>query len=149
MKKLHFSIEIEAPKEKVWHTMLDQESFKVWSAEFMQGSYYEGAWEEGEKIKFLDPEGNGMSSIIAEHRPYEFTSIKHLGIIKDGIEDMESPESKKWVPAYENYTFRQRDGVTEVSVDMDVLEDFAKMMEDMWPKALVKLKTICEQGGMK
>lgn len=145
MKTLHYSIDIDAPKEKVWHTMLDKETFKIWTAEFMAGSYYEGTWEKDEKIRFMDPEGNGMNSVIAENRPYEFTSIKHLSIIKDGVEDTESPESKKWAPAYENYTFREHDGQTEVLIDIEILEEFAPMMEATWPKALAKLKTMCEQ----
>lgn len=56
MKKLHFSIQIKAPKEKVWQTMLDDPTYRQWTRVFMPGSYFEGAWEEGSKIRFvLDP----------------------------------------------------------------------------------------------
>jgi hypothetical protein len=144
MKTLHFSIAIRAPKEKIWNAMLDPESYAVWTSEFTEGSYYEGSWEKGEKIKFLSPEGGGMTSVIAENKPLEFISIKHLGYINNGIEDTESPEIKAWAPLFENYTFRANNGVTEVQVDMDVTPDFEECMQQSWPKALAKLKTICE-----
>lgn len=57
------------------------ETFKAWTAEFAEGSYFEGSWNAGRKIRFLVPDGSGMTSTIAESRPHEFISIKHLGIV--------------------------------------------------------------------
>jgi hypothetical protein len=145
MKKLHFQISIKAPKEKVWNAMLEPETYTIWTSEFMPGSYYEGSWDRGSKIKFLIPAGDGMSSEIAENRKYEFISIKHLGIIKNGVEDTESPEAKTWTPAYENYTFTEKAGATDVRVDLDTDSEFEKMFGEIWPKALLKLKQICER----
>jgi hypothetical protein len=149
MKKLHFSIFINAPKEKVWHAMLDDASYREWTTAFNPGSYYKGDWNEGSKILFLgpNPEGGGeagMVSRIAENRPYEFLSIEHLGIVKDGVEDTESEEAKKYAPAFENYTFVEKDGGTEILVDMDSDEEMAPMFENMWPEALKKLKGLAE-----
>lgn len=146
MKTLQFTIIINAPREKVWTEMLGPESFKAWTAAFSEGSYFEGSWNAGEKIRFLTPDGNGMSSMIAKNRPYEFISIQHLGCIKDGIEDTESPESKSWTPAFENYTLSERDGATEVKVDMDVAPEFEAYITGAWPKALASLKEICERS---
>ena len=67
MKPMHFSITIRAPKEKVWNTMLQQETYHIWTAEFMQGLYYEGSWEQGKKIRFLGPDGSGLTSVIADY----------------------------------------------------------------------------------
>jgi ligand-binding SRPBCC domain-containing protein len=144
MKTLHFAIAVNAPKEKVWDAMLNRESYQVWTAEFAEGSYYEGSWNKGERIKFLAPDGSGLTSVIAENNPFEFVSIQHIGYIKDGIEDTESPEIKAWAPSFENYTLKENNGVTEVKVDMDVTPEFEEYMEQTWPKALAKLKMICE-----
>ncbi len=144
MKKIHFIITIDAPKEKVWRTMLDPEGFKVWTAEFCEGSYYEGSWTKGKSIKFLTPDGDGMTSMIAENKPYEFISIKHVGCIEGGVEDPDSTINKSWEPAFENYTFRVREGATELKVDMDVNSEFEEFMNSAWPKALARLKEICE-----
>jgi hypothetical protein len=150
MQKLHFSIQINAPKEKVWHAMLDEKSYREWTSAFNPGSYYKGDWSKGSKILFLGPspetggEG-GMVSRIAEHKPYEFISIEHLGIVHNGIEDTTSDEARKWAPAYENYSFREKDGATEVLVDTDVDENEAEMFNKMWSEALQKLKEIAEK----
>lgn len=147
MEKLHFSIVINAPKEKVWHTMLDDEPYREWTAAFNEGSYYEGSWEKGSKILFLGPDPTtgklgGMVSRIADNRPYEFISIEHLGLVHDGIEDTDSAEAKKWAPAFENYTFKEVDGGTEILVDLETDESMAEEFSKMRPAALEKLKEI-------
>lgn len=144
MKTQHYSITINAQKEKVWRMMLEHEGFKAWTAEFAAGSDYEGSWEKGQKIRFLAPDGNGMTSMIVESKPFEFISIKHLGYIRNGIEDTQSPEIKIWAPSFENYAFSGKNGTTEVKVDVDEIPGLEEFMEQAWPKALAKLKTICE-----
>lgn len=149
MEKLHFSQFIEAPKEKVWETMLGSETYKEWTTAFNPGSRYEGNWEQGSKMLFIGPDDQsggtmGMVSKIAENRPYEFISIQHIGIYKDGVEDTESEEARNWSPAFENYTFIEKDGGTELSVDQDMKSEYKDMFEKMWPDALQKLKVLCE-----
>lgn len=149
MQKQHYSIVINAPKEKVWHTMLDDATYRQWTAAFNEGSYYKGSWDKGAKILFLGPDPStgqegGMVSRIAENRPYQFISIEHLGVITNGQEDTESEEVKKWTPAFENYTFKEVESGTEVSVDIDVDEKWAEDFSQMWPAALEQLKTLAE-----
>lgn len=144
MKTLHYSTIINAPRKRVWETMLGPETFKAWTAEFAEGSYFEGAWDEGQKIRFLIPDGSGMTSMIAANRPYEFVSIKHLGIVKDGVDDTESEAARSWSPACENYTFSDVGTSTGLKIDVEVTPEFEAYMENTWPKALAKLKTLCE-----
>lgn len=152
MQKMHLSTQINAPKETVWHKMLDLDSYKDWTAAFNPGSYYKGDWSQGSKMLFLGPdpetgEEGGMVSRVAENREYAFMSIEHRGIIKNGIEDTTSEEARKWSPAFENYTFTEKDGGTELTIDMDVEDEYMQMFSDMWEKALVKLKEICENSS--
>jgi hypothetical protein len=149
MKTLQFKININAPVKKVWHTMLDDKTYREWTRAFNEGSYYKGSWEQGSKIVFLGPdpetgEEGGMVSRIAQNKPYEFISIEHLGMISNGVEDTTSEEVKKWAGAFENYTFKENNGNTEVTVDIDITEEWAPMFEEMWPNALQKLKEISE-----
>jgi uncharacterized protein YndB with AHSA1/START domain len=146
MSSIHYSITIKAPKEKVWNTMLQQETYRIWTSAFGEGCYYEGSWEQGQKIHFLGADGSGgMTSVIAENQPYRYLSIKHLGIVKDGIDDTESPEAITWASAYENYTFAEREDSTELKVEMSgIPAEFEQYMTDAWPKALAKLKSLCE-----
>lgn len=146
MKTLHYATAIDAPRKHVWDVMLGPQTFKAWTTEFAAGSYYDGSWEEGQRIRFLTPDGSGMTSMIVENRPYEFISIKHMGIVKDGVDDTESQAARSWSPAYENYTLSDAGASTELKIDVEVTPEFEAYMEDTWPKALAKLKALCEEG---
>lgn len=150
MQKLHFSIVINAPATKVWSTMLDDKTYRIWTEAFSPGSYYKGDWNKGSKILFLGPgeKGeSGMVSRIKENRKYEYISIEHLGMILNGKEDTSSEETKAWAGALENYTFKEKNGATELLIDLtgNFADEFAKMFEEMWPNALKKLKEISEK----
>lgn len=151
MNKLHFSIVINAPKARVWNTMLDDATYRVWTEAFAPGSHYVGEWSRGRKILFLAPDGEtgkmaGMVSHIKENRLHEYVSIEHLGFVQDGKEDTTSEAVKQWAGALENYTFKEKTGKTEVLVDMThVTDEFKEMLESMWPQALQKLKELAEQ----
>jgi hypothetical protein len=126
MDKMHFSIVINAPKEKVWNTMLNDDTYRVWTEAFAPGSHYVGDWNKGSKILFLGPDKktgkmSGMVSRIKENRRHEFISIEHLGIVQDGKEDTASEAVKGWAGALENYTFKGKGGATEVLVDIVLL----------------------------
>lgn len=145
MKKLHFEVAIRAPRQHVWRTMLALDTYRLWTAPFAEGSTYEGSWDEGAQIRFLGPEGGGMVAEIAENRPYERLSIRHLGMISGGAGDTQTPEVTAWGPAYEDYTLSEEDGVTTVRVDMDSAPEYEEMFSGMWPAALAKLKELCER----
>jgi len=148
-QKMHFEIVINAPKEKVWHTMLDDMTYREWTKAFSPGGYFEGDWSKGSKMIFLGPDPEtaevaGMVSRIADNKPYEFLSIEHQGIVKNGIEDTTSDEAKKWALAFENYTFTEKEGNTIVQVDMEMAESEVDIFKGMWPPALQRLKELSE-----
>jgi uncharacterized protein YndB with AHSA1/START domain len=149
-QKIHITTFIKAPPKKVWETMFGDATYREWTKAFMPGSYFKGTWETGSKMLFLGPnpetgKEGGMVSRIAEARPHEYVSIEHLGIIADGVEDMTSDFAKKWAPAYENYTFTEKDGGTEFTLDMEVVPEEKEMMEKMWQEALRSLKALAEK----
>lgn len=149
MKKLHFEILIDAPAEKVWDAVVDDAKYREWTTAFSPGSFFEGGWNKGDTIRFLAIDDNGekggMLSEIAESKKYTFISIRHRGFIQNGVEDTTSEEIKKWMPAYENYTFTETDGSTLFKVDVDTTEEYSAMFSDTWPKALEILKTVAER----
>ncbi len=150
MEKLHASVFIQAPKEKVWHAMLDISTYEEWTKVFNPTSSFTGDWSKGSKMFFLGTDENGeneggMVSRIVDNKPYEYISIEHLGIFKDGVEDTESEEAKKWAPSFENYSFIEKDGGTEVVVDQDIEEEHKPQFEKMWVEALAKVKELAEK----
>jgi uncharacterized protein YndB with AHSA1/START domain len=145
---LHFEISINAPAAKVYHTMLDPTSYQQWTAEFCSTSYFKGSWEKGSKMHFIgvnkDGKEEGMVSRIKENIPNEFVSIEHLGMLDGETEITTGPAVESWAGVLENYHFREEGGQTIVSVTMDSNEEYKTYFEQTWPKALQKLKEICE-----
>lgn len=144
MTTQHFDILIHAPPERVWRTMLFSPTYERWTSAFCEGSRYEGGWDAGQTIHFLGPDGCGMVSQIAEHRPADFISIRHLGQISGGVADTASEAVRAWAPCHENYHFASEAGGTRVQVDADVFGDHEAFMAETWPRALALLKTLCE-----
>lgn len=150
MKKLNLEIVINAPREKVWDAVVNEQKYRQWTKVFEPTSHFEGGWNKGDRIRFLgiNKEGKkeGMVSEIAESRFPEHISIKHLGMISDGVEDTISETVRKWAPSYENYTMeRMDDQTTRFRMDMDIADEYYDMFMDIWPKALDKLKEVSEQ----
>jgi len=146
MEKQKFKIEINAPREKVWKTLWGNDSYPAWTSAFSEGSHVETDWKKGSKALFLDGKNEGMVSTIAENKPNEFMSIKHLGMVKNGIEDTTSEKTKEWAGSLENYSLKEVKGKTELTVDMDVTDEYKDYFKETWPKALDKLKELSEKN---
>lgn len=144
-KLLKQSIEINAPKQKVWDVMLKDETYRQWTAAFHEGSYAVGNWKEGTKMIFTDGSGSGMVSIIKDHKPADEITIEHIGMLKDNKEDFESDEVKQWAGSLEKYKVTETDGKTMLGIEMDVVPEYEEFMNNAWKKALVLLKDIAEK----
>lgn len=152
MNTLQFNITINAPASKVHDLMLglsNKSTYELWTAVFNPTSSFKGNWEKGSKMLFVgvDEQGQqgGMVSEIADHVPHRFLSIRHYGLLKGEEEITEGPDVEQWANGHENYTFSEQNGITAVTVDIDVNDDFKDYMNENYPKALEKLKEICEQ----
>ncbi|MCK9151585.1 SRPBCC domain-containing protein [Methanobacterium alcaliphilum] len=133
--------------------MLDRDTYEIWTEPFSPGSTFEGDWSEGSKIVFMSPDENGkifgMLSLIKENRPYEFISIENRGLVKEGKEITTGEEAEKYVGSLENYTFKDIGNKTKLIVDLtgpgEIDEDMKQYFNDIWQKALEKLKEIAEE----
>lgn len=149
MKKTQFSIKIKAPAEKVWAVLWNDDTYRMWTSVFSEGSHAVTDWKEGSKVQFLSANGEGMFSTIARKVPNELMSFKHLGVVKGGMEQPADDESKKWSGAMETYTLKETDGITELKVEMDVTEDFESYFNETLPKALEKIKAMSENQAVE
>lgn len=150
MRRLTFSATINALAERVWRTLLEDATYREWTSEFHEGSYAVTDWKEGSKALFLGPEGDGMVSRIRVHKPNEFLEIEHLGEVRKGVEDRESEAAKQWAGGRESYTLRKTEGGVELTVETDTTDQYKTYFEETWPKALARLKRICErEAGMR
>lgn len=152
MNKLQFTISIHALVAMVYANMLGTNSkstYEQWTSMFNPTSTYEGSWDKGSKILFVgvDEHGEkgGMVSRIVENIPNRFVSIQHYGLLKADEEITDGPDVEKWANGFENYTFEENNGITTVTVDLDTVEEFVDYMNEHYPKALDKLKELCEK----
>src|SRR5215470_7756455 len=104
MEKKEFKTTINASKEKIWAVLWNEETYQKWTSVFAEGSRAQTDWRKGSKVLFLDGNGSGMVSMINESIPNEFMSFKHLGEVKNGVEDITSDRIQQWAGAMENYT---------------------------------------------
>jgi hypothetical protein len=144
MERHHFKTTINAPREKVWQTLWSDETYRQWTSAFAKGSRVETDWKTGSKVLFLDGKNRGMVSMIAENTPNEVMSFRHLGILKNGVENLEEGRRKGWSGAIENYTLKAVNGKTELIIDQDVTEEDGEHFISMWPTALERLKALAE-----
>ncbi len=144
MKDLTFTIDIAAPVARVWECMLDPLTYRDWTRAFCEGSYYEGNWAQGSRMRFLDPDGNGMEAVVEENRTHERVALKLVGDLTEGRPTPGSTMGDR--PAHEIYEFSAAGPArTQLVILLKGWDDgFADMMAGMWPTALQRLKTLAE-----
>lgn len=144
MTDLHFSIDIAAPAPRVWDCMFDPIAYRDWTRAFAEGSYFEGVWEAGRRLRFLDPQGFGMEAVVDECRLHERLSLRLVGEIRDGRPVPDSPLHEH--PAHETYAFSPAPGGgTRLAVQLQSWDDgFLAFLTDTWPVALKRLKALAE-----
>ena len=99
MKKLQFSIKVNAHVSNVYEAMLGLENkstYEQWTSQFNPTSTYDGNWNKGSKILFVgtDEKGEkgGMVSEVVENIPDQYVSVRHYGLVKDDKEITDGPE---------------------------------------------------------
>lgn len=142
MKKLQFTIEINAPDEKVWDALWLDENYRKWSEAFQEGSHYVSDLNEGSEIQFHTPGGNGMYGVVEKNVRKEKMYFLHKGEVVNGEKQPESYGEE----AIERYDLAEKDGVTSLTATMNAPEDYIPYFAEVFPKALEKVKEIAEQG---
>lgn len=143
LKDLEFSIEIAAPVARVWDCMLDPLAYRDWTSAFAQGSYYEGSWEAGRRLRFLDPRGFGMEAVVDESRLHEWLALRLVGELREGRPVADSRLIRE--PARETYRFSPTpEGGTRLTIQLQGWEGFLDVLQATWPQALARLKVMAE-----
>jgi uncharacterized protein YndB with AHSA1/START domain len=145
MKKQIFNITINTPRERVWDVLFGEETYPQWTSAFAEESSVKTDWQEGSKTLFFDGKGDGMVSMIEKVIPNEYMSIRHIGELRKGVEDLDSESVKKWAGCHENYILKSSGSNTELVIEMDMIEGFEDYFLETWPKALEKVKDLSEK----
>jgi len=142
MEKLKFSVQINAPREKVWNVLWTDDTYRKWTSVFSPDSHAQSDWKEGSKIHFLDGKGNGIYSLIESKIGNTQMIFKHLGEIRESKE--QSP-SADWADSRESYFLREKEGQTELTAELDSPSNFKDYFNDVFPKALNLVKELSEK----
>ncbi|NUF84719.1 SRPBCC family protein [Acinetobacter seifertii] len=145
MEILVYEVEINAPIEKVWNVLWNSETYNAWTKFFAPDSSMRTDWKIGGKTYFLDGEGNGMVSTIEEMKKPEVLIFKHLGMIKEGQEDLESEEVKVWSGSLEKYYLSQKNDITTLKVEVATLPEYIGMLKSGFIQGFDVVKYIAEQ----
>lgn len=140
--RLHYSVDIDAPRQRVWDVLWDDKTYPEWTSAFMEGSRAVSDWKEGSKIQFLGPNGDGMLAVIEKKVPNERMTFRHRAEIKDG---KEQPADSSWSGAIEEYTLKDNGKGTTLIVDLDTADEYKDMFEKAFPKALQRVKELATQ----
>jgi hypothetical protein len=143
-KTIKKSIAVNAPKQKVWEVLLNDETTRIWYAEFSAGSHAETDWKIGSKALFTDNSGDGLLGKIVENKNAEILSIEYLGAVVKGQEDYDSDMAKAVKGGMEIYKLTEINGVTELTISCDMDENWFDTMSLAWDRALQKIKALSE-----
>lgn len=143
MEKLVFEKDIKAPINHVWNSLWDKTSYKLWTAVFSEGSYYEGELKDGGRIHFLNHDGSGMYSNIDGFIVNEFIRFRHIGEVREFRELPLNEKSNEWSGICESYRLIGNDSFTRLIVEVDSMPDFKDFLQENFPKALETLNQIC------
>ncbi len=143
MKEMHYSIEINTKKEKVWDTLWQDETFRQWASVIDPETYMIGELKEGNEVQFISvANGYGVTSLVEKVTPGEFLLLRHQA---DTQETGEQEREKEWTGGEESYTLTEKDGITTLVVAFDVPTELEEYFTVNYPKALKLVKELAEQ----
>lgn len=139
MKLLEFTKQINATPEKVWEVLFTQDGYRKWSSAMNEGTYFEGNWEQGSIMRFLDPKNNGMYNLVEENIPNKVLKMKHLGWILDGEL---SPQG--WEDSTVHYLLEPNENGTLLTAQVNSLDEFVDFFNTKYPQNFENIKKLSE-----
>jgi uncharacterized protein YndB with AHSA1/START domain len=141
MKEMQFSIRINASKDRVWDTLWQDETLRLWAGIIDPGTYMVGDLKEGSEIQFISENGYGVTSLIEKLVPGEFLQLRHQADTKDSGK---SEREKEWTGGKESYSLTEKDGITTLTVAFDIPLNLEVYFKENYPKALEQVKILAE-----
>ena len=143
MKEIERSIEINAPKEKVWKTLWEDATFREWANLIDEGMFIQGDLKEGNEVEFMSSvNGYGVTSLVETFIPNEYAVFKHSA---DTQESGAKERENEWTGGTESYAINETDGVTTLTVKSEVPQHQEETFSANLPKALERIKLLVEK----
>lgn len=143
MKEMQFQVEINAPKDRVWDTLWQDETLRQWASIIDPGTYMVGELKEGNEVQFISSEnGYGVTSLVEKLTPGEFLLLRHHA---DTQEDGKRERAQEWTGGEESYKLAEKDGITTLVAAFDVPLELEEYFKVNYPKALERVKELTER----
>lgn len=143
MKKMKFSIEISASREKVWDTLWQDETLRDWASVIDPETYMAGELKEGNEVQFISAaNGYGVASKVEKLVTGEFLLLRHQA---DTQGHGKREREKEWTGGEESYSLVEKDGITTLTVAFDVPSELEEEFKISYPKALERVKILAER----
>jgi uncharacterized protein YndB with AHSA1/START domain len=144
MKEVQFTIEIQAPKEKVWDTLWQDETFRQWAGIIDPGTYMVGELKEGNEVQYISAEnGYGVTSLVEKLVENEFLLLRHQADTQDSGQ---RERAQEWTGGTESYSLSEKDGATTLTAAFDVPLEMEDYFNVHYPKALKQVKALAERN---
>lgn len=142
---MQFKVEIKASKKRVWDTLFEDKTFQDWASIIDEGTYRLGELIEGQEVQFISSaSGYGVTSLVSKIIPNEFILFRQMADTKDnGTQERE----KQWTGSEESYSLSETNGITTLTIEIDVPSELQEIFQDRYPKALERIKTLAEEGS--
>lgn len=144
IRKHIYEIEIDAPAEKVWNVLLNDDTYRQWTHVFCAGSYYKGELKPGGRVHFLSPDGSGMYSDVIFCTPHSNILFQHIGEVLDFVEQPIDEATEKWTGAFENYILKEQGNRTTLIAEIDLTPEHVDFFNENFPKGLQIVKRLSE-----
>ncbi len=142
------SVTIKASPARVWEVLFTDHYYRRWTVPFSPTSHFEGTWEQGTDMRFLDGEGNGQVSHVSSRVEEQELVLAYQHEIKEGlsVEDaIAKAKASGWYDAKESYFLDSTtEGETILTVSLDIPPQGMEFMIEMWESALKLIVEIAE-----
>lgn len=142
MKEVKFTIDINVPKQKVWDTLWQDETFWQWAGVIDPGTYMVGELVQGNTVEFISAEnGYGVTSLVEKITPGEYVLLRHSADTQDkGAHERDA----EWTGGTESYSLTENNGATTLTALFDVPTEMEDYFADAYPKALECVRELAE-----
>ncbi len=127
----------------VWDTLWEDKTFRDWASIVDEGTYMVGEIKEGNEVQFISSvSGYGVTSLIEKLTPNKFVSFRQIADTKDSGE---REREKEWTGGTESYSLAENDGITTLTISIEVPPGQEETFKVRFPKALERVKILAEK----